>query len=374
MPIINAAIVPAVAALTASTDPASVTTAGTLIASNVFASIMFGEPLSQDNFTAFGQINAASDFAVLTPPNPAPGSAYAAGLAAQAELRKLVTRAYDRAAPAPGTWGLLLGPPLQPPPRALGDPPPHHHPPHPPSPPPAAAIVERRKAEIEQTGAQAVPSILGTAMLALRDAGTPLDDFSVAEFTGLVANAFFAGTTSPSAILGTATWLVGALPEYQAAMRAEQAALLASGASPSAVTLEDTAKMPLLDALWREALVYDAIGVGMFRRAVKDTVVGGLDVANGTVVVLENPQCLFQTPDGPGKGAAFDPRVWLTDNGACPALRPTPPSFIPFGIGVRQCPGKNLATAVVKARPRTARGRVLACFSHRMDSVSSCFC
>ena len=200
----------------------------------------------------------------------------------------------------------------------------------------------------------AAPSLLRD-MLSARDAvGRPLSERSLADnFIGL----FIAGHDTTASSLSAAPFHVAATPDALAALRAEQAAVVAAhGGELSAAAL---AAMPVAEAVLREAWRLKPVVPVVGREAKRDVALGPFTIKakQRTFVALNTitsgrAGAWADAPDA----AAFRPERWLAGApGAAEAMQ----QQMPFGAGKRMCLGAALAWAEAKT--------VLALVARRLD-------
>jgi cytochrome P450 len=168
--------------------------------------------------------------------------------------------------------------------------------------------------------------MITTLVQARTTEGEPLDDVAI---LGLLMLFLGGGQETTAKALTTGLRLLGDRPSLQDALRAEPA------------------RIP---AFVEEVLRYDPPVRGIFRVAVRDTTIGGVPVAEGSLV-----QILWASGNRDAEVFAdadtFDP--WRTEAGALE--RP----FLTFGHGIHLCPGAPLA----RLQLRVAFEELLARFS-----------
>ncbi|KAH0710008.1 hypothetical protein KY284_011435 [Solanum tuberosum] len=153
---------------------------------------------------------------------------------------------------------------------------------------------------------------------------------------------FFAGEQTTSNLLTWTTVLLAMHPQWQDLARDEVIKVCGSRAIPSK---DDLAKLKMLSMILNESLrLYPPI-VATIRRAKADVDLGGCKIPLGTEVLI------------PILAIHHDQAIWGNDanefnpcrfsEGVARAAK-HPVGYIPFGLGVRQCIGQNLAILQTK--------------------------
>lgn len=191
------------------------------------------------------------------------------------------------------------------------------------------AQVRRRRASLDDGGVDALAGLMRRGI----EQGRPLSD---AEALDEAVTLLLAGHETTAASLGWLLYRAGRAPELWARLRdAVQPAL--SGATRDVRALETE---PLLVATLQESLRLDGLAAGLARRARRDTVVDGIPIASGTVVVACTRDLHF-SPERWGEPHRFDP-------GHMTAQRVEPLDLVPFGGGYRRCTGAAFAELELK--------------------------
>ncbi|XP_016498238.1 cytochrome P450 734A1-like [Nicotiana tabacum] len=153
---------------------------------------------------------------------------------------------------------------------------------------------------------------------------------------------FFAGEQTTSNLLTWTTVLLAMHPQWQDLARDEVIKVCGSRDIPSK---DDLAKLKMLSMILNESLrLYPPI-VATIRRAKADVDLGGCQIPLGTEVLI------------PILAVHHDQAIWGSDanefnparfsEGVARAAK-HPVAYIPFGLGVRQCIGQNLAILQTK--------------------------
>lgn len=157
----------------------------------------------------------------------------------------------------------------------------------------------------------------------------------------------FTGASSVTTTIVWMLWLLAAHPTVQQKVHAELVAMTppASGTP----TLAHTPRLEYLDAVMRETLrLYSPIHVG--RLCQKDDAFLGFNIPKGTDIAA-NFWFIHRNPENWPEPDAFKPERFLG--------KPfNVPHFHPFSMGVRGCPGRQVAFALCKL----VVGRVAARF------------
>ncbi|KAF2479811.1 cytochrome P450 [Neohortaea acidophila] len=148
----------------------------------------------------------------------------------------------------------------------------------------------------------------------------------------------FGGSGTTANTLTYLLWAMLRQPELVKRLRAELEAAFErdGGAVPAAATC---ANLPFLQAVINETLrLYPTIIATLPRKALRDTVVGGMHIPAGTIVGTQN-YTIHQNETAFPDATSFLPERWLDVKNE-EAMKE---AFVPFSIGARACIGINLA-------------------------------
>jgi cytochrome P450 len=206
-------------------------------------------------------------------------------------------------------------------------------------------IADARRRIEADPALRAHPANLIEAMVVARDtAGSGLTDQDVA---GNVLTMLLAGEDTTA---NTLAWMIYLLSRNPAALRRARDEVRGLLGGPSSQlrlpTREQLQSLDYIEACTNETMRLKPVAPVMVNEAVRDSVVAGIRVPKGQLVV-----CLMRpsaTDERNFKNAAaFDPSRWLEANAAG-----TPSSSkrvsMPFGAGPRLCPGRYLAVQEMK--------------------------
>jgi cytochrome P450 len=198
-----------------------------------------------------------------------------------------------------------------------------------------AAARTRLAAQPER---RARPANLLEAMICAADeGGSGVDDAAVA---GNVATMLLAGEDTTS---NTLAWMLYLLHENPTAMQRAREEVQRSAPDPNAFTIEQMDGLDYLDACAQEAMRLKPVAPFIPLEALRDSAVGDVQVPKGGLLwcVMRNDSVADAwMPDA----ADFKPERWLA--GAEPAVNKQ--VSMPFGAGVRTCPGRYLALLEIK--------------------------
>jgi cytochrome P450 len=163
--------------------------------------------------------------------------------------------------------------------------------------------------------------------------GRGLDDNSL---LGQVVTLFVAGHETTATALSWTLFLLAEHPAVQRDLLAEIDRVL--GVAPP--TMEQLARMPLLDAVIKESLRLVPPGLWFLRLPTEDTHLGPYPVPAGTRI-LWSPVALHRRADLYPDPSAFRPERWQH-------IDPSPYEYMPFGAGPRRCLGATFAEMEMK--------------------------
>jgi cytochrome P450 len=187
------------------------------------------------------------------------------------------------------------------------------------------------------------PANLIEAMIAARDgAASGLDDADVA---GNVLTMLLAGEDTTANTLAWMIYLLSRNPEAMQRAREEVRAVLGTDTFPT--RYEQLSALAFVEACTHETMRLKPVAPVIMGEAVRDTVVAGIEVPAGHLVM-----CLMR----PGatderhfpRAQAFDPARWLAQAAPARAAASAKRVAMPFGAGPRLCPGRYLAVLEMK--------------------------
>ena len=183
-------------------------------------------------------------------------------------------------------------------------------------------LIERRRAE----GA-AGPDLL-SMLLRAQEAGAGMTDTQVRDEA---ITLFLAGHETTSNALTWTWYLLSLHPDVRDAWHAELETVLADRPAST----EDLPRLPLTDAVLREAIRLYPPAWAMGRTALEPHVAGGHPIPAGATVVV-SPWLLHRDPRWFADPAEFHPGRW-------PAGPDPRHAYVPFGAGPRVCIGEPFA-------------------------------
>ncbi len=192
------------------------------------------------------------------------------------------------------------------------------------------------------------PQNLLEAMIAAADVGgSGVDDVAVA---GNVSTMLLAGEDTTA---NTIAWVLYLLHRHPEAMKRAQEETWRIAPDPAAITLEQMDSLDFLEACIQEAMRLKPVAPFLPLEALRDSAVGGVLVPKGGFV-----WCVLRHDSVDDKhfpnAQAFEPERWMREGDAAPDKR----IAMPFGGGLRTCPGRYLALLEI----RIAVAMVLARF------------
>jgi cytochrome P450 len=190
------------------------------------------------------------------------------------------------------------------------------------------AIIAQKRADGRED-----PDVLATLIRTRDEAGEALTDD---ELIGQVFLLFFAGHDTTRNALAWTLFLLSQHPAVADALVDELDGVL-HGDAP---TMEQLARLPLLDGVVKEGLRLFPPAPMTARMAMRPVTLDGRDLPAGTEVILSYYHT-HRDPDVFAEPTRFLPRRWET-------LAPTPYEYVPFGGGARQCIGAGFASLEIR--------------------------
>lgn len=196
------------------------------------------------------------------------------------------------------------------------------------------------------------PRNLLEAMLVKADEpGSGIDDRQVA---GNVMTMLLAGEDTTANTLAWMVWLLWSHPLTLALATEEVRRICGNGTA--APTLAQIEQLDYVEACAHETMRLKPVAPLMPLQAERDTVVGGVQVPAGTVVIGLMRHDAVQDAHLP-QATRFQPERWLGDGGPAQAATAIKRVSMPFGAGPRICPGRYLALLEIKMAMATLLGR-----------------
>ena len=204
-------------------------------------------------------------------------------------------------------------------------------------------IGEARQRLADNPRLREEPSNLIEAMIASRDReGSALTDGDV---SGNVLTMLLAGEDTTAHTLAWMIWLLHRHP--QAARRAAEEVQRVLGDEPHPVRHEQLSQLDYVEACMNEAMRLKPVAPIQVVEAGRDTVLGGVEVPAGTLVMLLMRPGAVDAKNFP-EPKEFRPERWIGGTGPAQAASSAKRVAMPFGAGPRMCPGRYLAIAEIK--------------------------
>jgi len=167
-------------------------------------------------------------------------------------------------------------------------------------------------------------------LIAAHDAEDVLSDD---ELRDQIVTFLVAGHETVASSLTWTWWLLAANPEKQKAVIEEVDRVLAARTP----TIKDVNDLVYTKAVVDEALRIFPPGWVVSRRALGEDVLGGYEIPKDAVIII-SPWATHRHPAAWEDGMKFSPERFLPE-----AASPKKGTYLPFGIGPRQCIGKDFA-------------------------------
>ncbi len=196
------------------------------------------------------------------------------------------------------------------------------------------AARERMEAE---PGRRRAPTDFLEAILAAVE--TEGSGFSDAEIFANAGTLLLAGEDTTANSIAWAMHHFMEHPEHFERARREVDAAVAPASAVE--TLEQTERLPFLDAFRDESMRLEPVAPIAIVEPVADAEILGCLVPKGTTIIMLTRRTATRDENF-RDGDRFDPERWLAPSGAEGGAHDTR-AFVPFGGGPRLCPGRNLA-------------------------------
>ena len=194
------------------------------------------------------------------------------------------------------------------------------------------------------------PSNLLEAMIAAADEpNSGIDDEQVA---GNVFTMLLAGEDTTA---NSIAWMIHLLWRNPSALQraTEEVRRIANDATP---TIDQINKLDFVEACAHETMRLKPVATQLALQALRDTVVGDVQVGEGDVVI-----CIMRrdsvSESHVARADAFEPERWLNDGSTGFEANAVKRVSMPFGAGPRICPGRYLALLEIKMAMAILLGR-----------------
>jgi cytochrome P450 len=180
-------------------------------------------------------------------------------------------------------------------------------------------------------------NLLEAMICAAEEGGGSVDDVAVA---GNVTTMLLAGEDTTS---NTLAWMLYLLKQNPAALQKARDEVARLAPDPSAFSIEQMDALDYVDACAQEAMRLKPVAPFIPLEALRNSVVGDVAVPKGGLVwlVMRNDSV---SESHVANAAEFDPERWLRQGDAAMNKHVS----MPFGAGVRTCPGRYLALLEIK--------------------------
>lgn len=196
----------------------------------------------------------------------------------------------------------------------------------------------RARLALDPARRQRPANLLEAMICAAEEGGRGVDEDAVA---GNVTTMLLAGEDTTS---HTLAWMLYLLQQNPAALQAARDEVLRVAPDPGAFTIEQMDALDYIDACAQEAMRLKPVAPYIPLEALRATVVGDVAVPAGGLVWLVMRHDSV-SDDHVARAAQFDPARWLP---GAPSGAMNKHVSMPFGAGVRTCPGRYLALLEIK--------------------------
>ena len=200
-----------------------------------------------------------------------------------------------------------------------------------------ALIASARAKLVAEPARRARPAHLLDAMICAADEGGGIDDSAIA---GNVMTMLLAGEDTTS---HTLAWMLYLLRQNPAALRAARDEVARVAPDPAAFTIEQMDGLDYLDACAQEAMRLKPVAPFLPLEALRETVIGDVRIPKGGLVWCVMRHDSVDETHVP-RADAFEPERWLRGGEGAIGKHLS----MPFGAGVRTCPGRYLALLEIK--------------------------
>ncbi len=204
-------------------------------------------------------------------------------------------------------------------------------------------IGDARRRLGQQPELREQPSNLIEAMIAARDRED--SELTDADISGNVLTMLLAGEDTTATTLAWIIWFLHRHREVRDQASREVKEVLGDDACPT--SHDQLRLLDFIEACANETMRLRPVAPILLVEAVRETVVGGLTVPSGALLMcLTRPGAIDERhfPDP----QTFRPMRWVVGTGAPEVTSSARRAAIPFGTGPRMCPGRYLAIAEIK--------------------------
>ena len=202
-----------------------------------------------------------------------------------------------------------------------------------------ADLVRQARTRLERDPARRLrpPNLLEAMIAAADEADSGVDDRAVA---GNVLTMLLAGEDTTA---NTLSWMIYLLQRHPASLGRAREEVRRLAPDTASFTLEQMDSLDYLGACASEAMRLKPVAPYIPLEALRDTVVGDVAVPAGSMlwcVMRHDTMSDAHFPDA----QAFQPERWLAEGSEANNKR----AAMPFGAGLRTCPGRYLALLEIK--------------------------